>query len=340
MTENRFAPAQSIQDVFPHEEHDFTPWLSANLHRLGEPLKLNLSRTGTEMRLPSGMELDILAREDTRDVPVAIECQYGGSDDDHLSRLLVYAAEFDSEIVIWVAEWFQEKHVKVIQWLNRPPRSAVEVHAVRIVDYGHIGSEPIAGFKPYVGPQRLGLPEIPIRPRSEGLSDRAKLKRFFGPVEQKLSAAGFAGKSRDLVGDGTDRAFPLSHNGTSLGGVWYCADVRPVAPRPDLYERVQAYLYIDAKECMHERHLHEALSDAIAEIQHDLTARDATASFHMNSWKSPRGDQRHSIGLKRRTHFDDEESWAVDQAWLVESLRRVREVLQPRVARAMEDFTP
>lgn len=340
MTENRFAPAQSIQDVFPHEEHDFTPWLSANLHWLGEPLKLNLSHTGTEMRSPSGMELDILAREVTRDVPVAIECQYGGSDDDHLSRLLVYAAEFDSEIVIWIAEWFQDKHVKAIQWLNHTARSAVEFHAVKIVDYGRIGLEPIAGFKPYVGPQHLGLPKIPIRPPSEGLTNRAKLKRFFEPVKQNLSAAGFAGRGRDLVGDGTDRAFPLSHNGTSLGGVWYCADVRRVAPGPDLYERVQAYLYIDAKECMHERHLHEALTEAIVEIQHDLTARDVTASFHTYSWKSPRGDQRHSIGLKRRTHFDDEESWAVDQAWLVESLRRVREVLQPHVARAMEDFTP
>lgn len=340
MTANHFAPAQNVKDVFPHEERDFTPWLSANLHRLGEPLELNLSRTGTEARLPSGMALDILAREVTRDAPVAIESQYGGSDDDHLSRLLIYASEFDSEIVIWIAEWFLDKHAKAIQWLNHSARPAMEFHAVEIADCGHIGSEPIASFKPYVGPQRLGLPDIPIRPPSEGLTDRAKLKLFFEPVKQNLSAAGFVGRGRDLVGDGTDRAFPLSHNGISLGGVWYCADVRPAASGPDLYERVQAYLYIDAKECMHERRLHEALTDVIAEIENDLTARDATASFHNYSWKSPQGYQRHSFGLKRRAHFDNEESWAANQAWLVESLKRVHEVLQPRVERTMEELNP
>ena len=336
---SEFAPAQNIQDVFPTEEGDFTPWLSANLERLARPLGLELSSVRTEARLPGGMELDILARETTRDVPVAIENQYGASDDDHFSRLLIYAAEFDAKIIIWVAEWFQEKHVKLIQWWNRTTLPDVEVHAVRIVRYGHVGATPMADFEPYIGPQRLGLPEIPVWPPSEGLADKARLRQFFEPVKQRLSAMGFSGRGRDLVGDGTDRAFPLVRDGRPLDGVWYCADFRPTAPGADLYERVQTYLYIDAKDCPHERRLHERLMDAADEIERELTKQDDTAAFHCASWTSPRGHQRHSIGLKRRARFDDESSWPAEQEWLVEALARVREVLQPRVEQVINEIT-
>lgn len=333
-----FAPAQNVKDVFPTEEGDFTPWLSANLDRLARPLELDLSSVRIEARLPGGMELDILAREATRGVPVVIENQYGVSDDDHFLRLLIYAAEFDAKIIIWVAERFQDKHVKLIQWWNSTTLPDVEVHAVQIVRYGHIGTAPVADFEPYVGPQRLGLPEIPVWPPSERLADKARLRQFFEPVKQRLSAAGFSGRGRDLVGDGTDRSFPFMCNGGPLDGVWYCADFRPSAPGADLYERVQAYLYIDAKDCPYERRLHEHLMDAATEIERDLTERDPSASFHSESWKS-RGHQRHSIGLKRRAWFDDEASWPADQAWLVESLARVREVLQPRVEQAINEIT-
>lgn len=336
---SEYQPAQNIRDVFPTEEDDFTPWLSANLDRLAKPLGLDLSSIGTEARLPNGMELDILARETTRGAPVAIENQYGVSDDDHFSRLLIYAAEFDAQIVIWIAEAFQDKHLKLVQWWNRSTLPDVEVHAVRIVRYGHVGATPVADFEPYAGPQRLGLPEIAIWPPSEGLTDKAKLRRFFEPIKQQLSAAGFAGKGRDLVGDGTDRAFPFMRDGKPLKGVWYCADFRPISPGTDLYERVQAYLYIDAKDCPHERRIHEHLMNAVDEIERELTKQDGAAAFHRASWKSPRGHQRHSIGLKRRARFDDESSWPEEQAWLVESMSRVREVLQPRVEQAINRIT-
>ena len=63
-----------LKKVWPNEASDFTPWLAANLDRLGEALGINLEFVQREA--PVGpFSLDILAKDGDADRKVVIENQ-------------------------------------------------------------------------------------------------------------------------------------------------------------------------------------------------------------------------------------------------------------------------
>ena len=63
---------------------------------------------------------------------VAIENQYGESDDDHFTRLIEYAANHDAREIVWVAEKFWEFHLRKIAWLNKVMNTNAKIHAVAV----------------------------------------------------------------------------------------------------------------------------------------------------------------------------------------------------------------
>ncbi|MEX1316979.1 MAG: hypothetical protein AB1Z22_07600 [Synechococcaceae cyanobacterium] len=50
-----------LRDAWSHEAHSFTPWLAANIDRLGEALGIPLELEGQEVQV-GGFSADLLAR--------------------------------------------------------------------------------------------------------------------------------------------------------------------------------------------------------------------------------------------------------------------------------------
>ena len=121
----------SIQQRWPHEALDFTPWLADNLHLLGKVLDLDLKLDQTEFQIGS-FSLDILAKEGKSGVKVAIENQYDWIDHSHLGQALTYAAGVDARIVIWVVPEFRNEHSKALHWLNNWTKDEIGFYGVEV----------------------------------------------------------------------------------------------------------------------------------------------------------------------------------------------------------------
>jgi len=124
--------------VWPHEAHDFTPWLLANADSLGEVLGIDIELTANEHPV-GGFALDLIGRDLTNDCVLIVENQLTTTDHGHLGQILTYAAGTDAETVVWMATDFREEHRQVLDWLNGLAEGntrffGVEIGAVRIAD--------------------------------------------------------------------------------------------------------------------------------------------------------------------------------------------------------------
>lgn len=130
------------REAWPHEAHNFTPWLLKNADALGEALGMDLQLDQAEVAV-GGFSLDLLGQDGATNEVVIIENQIERSDHSHLGQLLTYAGGTDPVNAVWVAESFRPEHRAALSWLNertdeRTRFFAVEVAAVRI------GSSPFA----------------------------------------------------------------------------------------------------------------------------------------------------------------------------------------------------
>jgi hypothetical protein len=126
----------ALTDAWAHEARDFTPWLAANLERLGKSLGLALELSDTEVAVES-FYADILARDLNDGSLVLIENQFQQSDHTHLGQILTYLAGLQARKVVWIAPKFREPHLSAIRWLNEHTEDtfsffAVELRVIRI----------------------------------------------------------------------------------------------------------------------------------------------------------------------------------------------------------------
>ena len=127
-----------LREAWPHEAHNFTPWLADNLDRLSEAIGIPLEPEGTEVQVEQ-FSADIFARNPQDDSFVLIENQLEDSDHTHLGQILTYLAGLEAHTVIWVARDFREAHLSAIRWLNENTIDqfaffAIQVRVMRIGD--------------------------------------------------------------------------------------------------------------------------------------------------------------------------------------------------------------
>lgn len=136
-----------MNQIWQHEERDFTPWLAQNIEKLGEALGgLQLEVEQTEI-YAGNFQLDILAKEVSNNKVVVIENQIYKTDHKHLGQLITYASYFKAEIIIWVSQEVTEEHRSAIDWLNNNTNDKLEFFAVEANIIKIDNSKPALNFR-------------------------------------------------------------------------------------------------------------------------------------------------------------------------------------------------
>jgi hypothetical protein len=122
--------------VWPHEAHDFTPWLLANADHLADVLGIELELTANEHPV-GGFSLDLIGQDLTNDCTLIVENQLAITDHSHLGQLITYAAGTDAATVVWMATQFREEHRQALDFLNQIAGDdarffGIEINVVRI----------------------------------------------------------------------------------------------------------------------------------------------------------------------------------------------------------------
>lgn len=165
-----------LREAWPHEAHDFTPWLAANLDRLSEELGVDLELEGTEVRVePYWADIVAHLQDGTR---VLIENQLEHADLQHLGQVLAYLAGLKAQIVVWVAKGFDEPHLSAIRWLNEHTADPFAFLAVR-VRVVQIGSSPLAPVFDVLERPNEWYRQVQDASREGDLSKPGKFRRGF-----------------------------------------------------------------------------------------------------------------------------------------------------------------
>lgn len=166
------------RDAWRNEERDFTPWLAANIHLLGDAIGMPLEPTGTEVPVER-FEADLLARNPMDGRIVRIENQMEPTDHAHLGQIMTYLAGLDAHTIVWIAPQFREPHLSAIRWLNAhtPEEFAFFAVQVRVV---RIGESPLAPvFEVVEQPNGWERRLTASRRAAEGLSPLGEQRRAF-----------------------------------------------------------------------------------------------------------------------------------------------------------------
>ena len=308
----------NLETVWPHEALDFTPWLAENLHLLGEALNMNLKLTQPEARV-GPYYLDILAKEVDRNITVAIENQYGTTDITHLGQLLIYAAGCDARIAIWVAPEFGYEHAQALHRLNEWTRDGIDFYGVKVEVLKIGDSLPAPVFRQVVHP---GGWNKDITLQSGAMSAVArKFHDFFQPLIGGLMQSRFADKAVQHY-DYTGRFFP-SRVHSDIG---YAASFWKNA--------AWVTLHIQTEDKERTKQIFDLLKEDCAQIQKSIEGED---------WRWHRYDKNSfsSINLMRYGCSIDDPPKKHDEirAWMIDNLRRLKEVMDPRLEKILTEET-
>lgn len=131
----------NLQDIFPNEALDFTPWLAKNKLITDIVNSLNLfenpiSLFKTEVSI-GNYRIDMIYKGIGERTSLIVENQFGLSDSKHLGQILVYSSLTHIKEVLWICEGVGMEHrriSKVLQGIHIIPVS----FRVYEIDNGYI----------------------------------------------------------------------------------------------------------------------------------------------------------------------------------------------------------
>ena len=208
-----------LREAWAHEAAAFTPWLAANLDRLGKVLGIPLELGQAEV--PVGRyAADILARNTRDGSVVLIENQLEWSDHGHLGQLLTYLTGLKAETVVWVAQDFREEHLSALRWLNESTVDPFAFFAVK-VRVVRIGQSPLAPlFEVVERPNGWDRHIQEIARSAQAISPTGELRRAFWAHYSKRILAAAADVA---AGGGVSRWRAVAETGLVISQ-WLAAD--------------------------------------------------------------------------------------------------------------------
>lgn len=302
------------RSVWPHEAHDFTPWLSDHLDDLAAVLGMELELVGTESSA-GDFSIDILARDLGRDRLVVIENQLTSTDHSHLGQSITYAAHVDAVAVVWICKEFRDEHKAALDWLNRGLATTeffgVEIDVLRIGD-----SLPAVDFRLVASPTgRSGGP-----PKAGGRSELTeKSQRYL---------AFFQGLLDDLR---EKHHFTNARAGQPQSWYSFSAGISGMSYGASFARggRLRAELYIDSGDGAANLILFDSLREQADSICGELG--------HGLEWEALEGRRACRIAAYRKGSIEDADDQLGEyHAWFVESLLKFKQAFDLRI-RAIAD---
>lgn len=117
--------------IWPHEAHEFTPWLADNLPFLAKTLNMELEFEAREMDV-GGFRADLVCRNKVDNSRIVIENQLEKSDHSHLGQVLTYAAGLQAVTLVWITTEFRNPHRVTLNWHNEITDAQFEFFGVEL----------------------------------------------------------------------------------------------------------------------------------------------------------------------------------------------------------------
>ena len=192
-----------IREVWPHEAHDFTPWLAKNISMLGDEVGIDITIEETESSV-GDFNVDIFAIDADTGKKIIIENQLEETDHDHLGKLITYASGKSADLVIWLVRKARPEHRAAIEWLNNHTDEGVGFILCEIKVFRIGNSEPAPKFEIIEQPNNW-VKEM--KKPSESI-ERTVLPKIKDMLEWRVVKAGDV-----LIAKGTDEEATLLENG-------------------------------------------------------------------------------------------------------------------------------
>ncbi len=298
-----------VRSIWPHEERDFTPWLADNLHRLGAALGMNLEFVKAEDSVPGAGRADILAVDLESGANVIIENQLEWSDDSHLARLLGYAASRDARITVWLSTGFWKWHLDILDWLNK---AGVEIYGVEVSAW-RIGQSEAPYFELVAGSG--GRQE---RAEDGPATGHGAYGRFFRPLTRQLRGHGFQPIGGRQGGwTGRNRTF---RTGYEDQWIYYALQLSGDEGKS------WVWLYIGDDD-------HQAILEKLSAFRADIEAEMEGVELE---WTTSEEEESSWVALSvDGSTGDSEQTLEETRQWMLRSLVKLREVVQPRLNSVM-----
>lgn len=194
---------KELREVWPHEAHDFTPWLAKNIGILSETVGIDISIEETESSV-GDFNVDIFATDADTGKKVIIENQLEETDHDHLGKLITYASGKAADLVIWLVRKARPEHRAAIEWLNNHTDEGVGFILCEIKVFRIGNSEPAPKFEIIEQPNNW----VKEMRKTSGSTERKALPKIKDMLEWGVVSAGDI-----LIAKGYDSEAELLANG-------------------------------------------------------------------------------------------------------------------------------
>ena len=319
MTNDNLARIQrvSLRDAWPNEANDFTPWLAQNIRELGNALGVDLEWQESESAV-GNRSLDIFATDRSDGRPVIIENQLEWTDNDHLSRLLIYAAGKDAKLVIWVASAIDDEHRQVLDWLNQRTDENTQFYGVVVELWKIDNSRAAPNFSVVTAPNEWRKRNISNRQVGIAGSRSQSTAMFHRQLAEKLerehnhtvaSKQGSRGAWCVLENlDGQDH-YSTDFTTTLRVNLWFW----PRAEAPGRHQRIL--------EMLKERHQ--------SEVEAALCNTDAGEWFVWDHVGDRYGERSGASVFRGDDFYRNPDSWDEYHDWIIAKFFKFKEVFTP-----------
>ena len=301
-----------LRQVWPHEAHDFTPWMAKPepLAHLGRALGLGPLEYVAHEHTVGAFSADVLARDPWGEL-VVIENQLEPTDHSHLGQALTYIAGVENAgTVVWVASRMRPEHAAALRWLNALTPPTIGFYGVEVAAWTIDGSSPGYQFN------------VVVRPEAQK-RERDSTKPVGPMTEQQLAARTYWSAFRDFLDErGAEHwirsELPRSEWwGRNLGrpGFNLYAVVKPKS------RSLAVMLEISSSD-------HASAFSALS-AEKDAIDRELGGSTTWNSTEA----RDYIVTERANVDVGDHAQWREQHAWLLDQLERFRQVFRDRIAR-------